>query len=150
MEEDELLNVSFKDTAFMQAVMNQNAFEVGKDNSRFHPVQGYRWVTDEPAIQESRKELVERADQDNILDLQQQHLALNFKNQIDRLIVDSFVKSKLEPEKPVRTDYSQSYASRVNTPVPTSEVVVTPPPFPTKRKKSDGQTGKKKKDTTNK
>ncbi|KAI8895544.1 MED6 mediator sub complex component-domain-containing protein [Globomyces pollinis-pini] len=39
------------------------AFEVGKDNSRFHPVQGYRWVTDEPAIQESRKELVERADQ---------------------------------------------------------------------------------------
>ncbi|KAJ3319974.1 hypothetical protein HDV06_005792 [Boothiomyces sp. JEL0866] len=113
------------------------AFDLGTENYRFHPLQGYRWLSDEPAIKVARKELIEAANASDknaqLSTANDQRIAFEFQTQMDQIIVDTFktepVKEVEESPLPVVTPVEES----------TAEIKV-------KRKKKELTSSKRKKD----
>ncbi|KAJ3258257.1 hypothetical protein HK103_003738 [Boothiomyces macroporosus] len=108
------------------------AFDVGTENSRFHPLQGYRWLSDEPELIDAANASDKNAKLSTVND---QRIAFEFQNQMDKIIVDTF---KVEPVKEI-----QESPPPVVTPVEESAAEIK-----VKRKKKEAGVSKKKKDVS--
>ncbi|KAJ3275363.1 hypothetical protein HDV01_000655 [Terramyces sp. JEL0728] len=136
IDEQLKMQARFNDLQMTSLFYLNKAFDIGMEDSKFHPLQGYRWISDEPAIKKARKELIEAANTNDknatLTSVNDQRIALEFQNQMDKIIVDTF---KVEAVKEVETP---------------PQVVTPPDETPTetkvKRKKKELTSSKKKKE----
>jgi hypothetical protein len=68
------------------------AFDKAQASARFHPIQGYHWDTDEPAIEKARNEMIKAAKKDRYrpFTAEDQRLARESQQRVEQLLVQSF------------------------------------------------------------
>ena len=92
-----LVDIPFNIQMTSQYFLNK-AFQMTMEQSRFHPMQGYRWISEEEDIEKRKKELKDLASDTQLMTVDLRMKTAAYQSQLDRIIMDSLsVKSHHQP-----------------------------------------------------